>query len=128
MKFRNVKAKMNCREIPVMDKCSVRLDLIKKNNYNEWNIILNSLDKNKIIPSENNPISSGQYLCTCVAKSGELIHRYLCIMEYNADKNYWHDVGNPNGISHIILAWKKQDMCTFDDFEYKAGVLLKKGY
>lgn len=126
MKSKNVREKINCGEMPVMHKCSIRLDLVKNNYYNEWNITLNSLDRNKIIPSENNPKSSGQYLCTCVSKSGELIHKYLCIMEYNADKSYWHDVGNPNNISHIILAWKEQDVCTFDDFEYKAGVLFKK--
>ncbi len=91
-----------------------------------WHIILNTLDGNKIVSSKNNPNQSGQYLCTCILRSGDNEHRYLRVMEYDADKKYWHDIGNKSGISHVILAWKHEDVCIFSDFDYKAGVLLEK--
>lgn len=47
-------------------------------------------------------------------------------MEYDADKNHWHDLGNKSTISHVILAWKQEDVCTFSDFGYQAGVLYEK--
>ena len=43
-------------------------------------------------------------------------------MEYDANKNYWHDCGNKSGISHNILAWTdKINVCDFNDFNYIAG-------
>lgn len=91
-----------------------------------WHIVLSTLNGNRIIPSENNPKESGEYLCTCISMSGGLEHRYLKTMEYDENMKRWHDVGNKNGISHLILAWKKETVCTFSNFEYKAGVLLEK--
>lgn len=92
-----------------------------------WNIILNTLDGNTIVPSKNNPKQSGQYLCTCILQNRDgNEYRYLRIMEYNANKKHWHDIGNECGISHIILAWKNQDVCTFSDFNYEFGVLFEK--
>ena len=93
-----------------------------------WHVILNTLEGNKIVLSKNNPKQSGQYLCTCILRSRdrEYEHRYLRIMEYDADKKHWHDIGNKSAISHVILAWKNQEVCTFSDFDYKAGVLFEK--
>jgi len=91
-----------------------------------WHVILSTLDGNKIVPSKNNPKQSGEYLCTCILRSGNNEHRYLRMMKYDADKKHWHDIGNRSGISHVILAWKYEDVCTFSDFDYKAGVLLEK--
>ena len=89
---------------------------------NIWNVILSSIEDNKIKPSKNNPKVSGKYLCTCVLMWQGEKHKYLQMMEYNADKNYWHDCGNKNGISHNILAWTDNiKPCEFDDFEYIAG-------
>lgn len=93
----------------------------------EWNIVLNTLNGNKIVPSKNNPDKPGDYLCTCIIKSEEYEHRYLKVVSYNADRKYWHDVGNPHGISHIVLAWKEQQVCDFDDFDYETGMLFEKG-
>lgn len=92
----------------------------------EWNVILNTFNGNKIVPSKNSPKKSGQYLCTCILRSGDIEHRYLRMMEYDADKKHWHDIGNKSGISHVILAWKKQEVCMFSDFDYHAGVLYEK--
>ena len=91
-----------------------------------WHVLLNTLDGNKIVSSKNNPKKSGQYLCTCIIRSGENEHRYLRIMEYDADKKHWHDIGNKSAISHVILAWKQENVCIFSNFDYQAGVLYEK--
>ena len=91
-----------------------------------WHVILNTLAGNTIVSSKNNPKQSGQYLCTCILRSGDHEHRYLRIMEYDTNKNHWHDIGNKSAISHVILAWKYQDVCTFSDFDYESGVLFEK--
>ena len=57
------------------------------------------------------PSVSGEYLCTCHVNNGD--YRYLHIMEYNADKKYWHDVGRPNATSHKVLAWTKINVLKF---------------
>lgn len=33
---------------------------------NIWNVVLQMLDGNTIVGSDNNPSESGKYLCTCV--------------------------------------------------------------
>lgn len=102
------------------------MDNMNNVNMNGWNVILNFLDGYKIVPSQNNPKKSGQYLCTCIKQCDEKEHRYLRIMEYNADGNYWHDIDNRHAISHTILAWKEEDVCTFDEFENLGGTLFEK--
>ena len=92
-----------------------------------WNVLLSTIDNNKIIPSKNNPKVSGKYLCTCVLMWQGEKHKYLQIMEYDANKNYWHDCGNKSGISHNILAWTDDiKPCEFDDFEYITGGFFKE--
>ena len=90
---------------------------------NIWNVLIGKLENNKIIESNNNPKKSGRYLCTCISYlNREEQSRYLQIMEYDANKNYWHDCGNKSGISHNILAWTdKINVCDFNDFNYIAG-------
>ena len=84
-----------------------------------WNVILHTLDGNTLVRPNNNPKTSGDYLCTCVKFwQGEEIARYLHIMHYDAKNNHWHDCGNASGISHNILAWtdsiKPSDFTNFD--------------
>lgn len=104
---------------------------MKKENPNElddniWNISLSELNENNYVITRNNPTKSGKYLCTCVQMyNREEVSRYLQIMEYDADKTYWHDCGNKSGISHNILAWTdKIKPCAFSDYEYIAGGLF----
>lgn len=91
-----------------------------------WRVIYSELDGNTIMPSKNNPKKSGIYLCTCIIKNTVKEHRYLWMMEYNADKKYWHDVGKENAISHTILAWTDVDMCLANDFELSHGYIMKR--
>lgn len=88
-----------------------------------WNIILHKLAGDRLVSKESNPIESGRYLCTCVKIwDGKEVSRYLQIMEYDANKNHWHDCGNQSGISHNILAWTdKIKPCTFTDYNYLVG-------
>ena len=91
---------------------------------NIWNVILHNVDENnQLVNPQNNPKESGRYLCTCVNfYYGEEQNRYLQVMEYDVKKNYWHDCGHANGISHNILAWTdKISPCLFTDFTYLAG-------
>lgn len=94
----------------------------------KWNIILNKMENNHIFDSENNPKESGTYLCTCVQFWQEKeIRRYLQIMTYEKENNYWHDCDNKYGISHTILAWTKDvSLCDFQNFDYYCGILLEK--
>lgn len=99
----------------------------------KWNVILCSLSiNNRIIPSNNQPLFSGEYLCTCVRSwvddnGVKQIHRYLRMMAYNKEKNLWHDIGNSSGISHNILAWASGiDACDFRDFDLFCGVPFEK--
>lgn len=91
-----------------------------------WNISLSETNENNCIVTKNNPTKSGKYLCTCVQTyNRKEVSRYLQIMEYDADKTYWHDCGNKNGISHNILAWTdKIKPCEFSDYEYGSGGLF----
>ena len=91
-----------------------------------WNVVLYKVDGDRLVRSENNPKESGRYLCTCVRMwQGEEQGRYLQVMEYDANKNHWHDCGNKNGISHGILAWTDKVIpCDFKDFDYVAGGCL----
>lgn len=93
-----------------------------------WHIVYCRYDKNKILPSKYNPKKSGVYLCTCIIKSGELEHRYLHLMEYNAEKKYWHDVGRSSATSHNVLAWTSDvKCCDTNDFEMYLGYVFKPG-
>ena len=88
-----------------------------------WNIVLSKIENNTIMGADNNPAKSGRYLCTCVSMwYNEEAKRYLQVMEYDANRNYWHDCGNPSGVSHNVLAWTdKIQPCDFTDFEYVTG-------
>lgn len=95
-----------------------------------WNVILSRVENNVIKQSENNPTKSGRYVCTCViCREKKEYHRYLQMMEYDAKSSHWHDIGNNNAISHLILAWTDCiEVCDFMDFEYHSGgYLTKKG-
>ena len=90
---------------------------------NIWNVLLCKLDGNKVLNPTNNPTESGRYLCTCVRMFGkDEVARYLKVMEYDANNKHWHDIGNPSGLSHNILAWTdKIQPCDFCDYCYLAG-------
>lgn len=99
------------------------------NKENKWNIILHHLnDENVFVPDDNQPKESGRYLCTCVSfYDGEETGRYLEILRYDAERKYWHDIGNPYGISHNILAWTEGiDICDFDNYEKYGNILIEK--
>jgi hypothetical protein len=91
-----------------------------------WNVILSRVENNVIKPSQNNPGISGRYLCTCVQfYRGKEYNRYLQMMEYNAEKQYWHDPGKENAVSHVILAWTEDICpCDYNDFRYNTGGYL----
>lgn len=93
-----------------------------------WNILLCEAESNKIIGPDNNPKKSGRYLCTCVQfTNGEEINRYLQVMDYDANRNCWHDCGTKHGITHNILAWTENvPVCSFQDYEYEVGGCLMK--
>lgn len=94
-----------------------------------WNICLPHLDEENRVVTENNPAKSGKYLCTCVEESASSkeLFKYLQVMEYDVDKNYWHDCGYEYRISHNILAWTdKVKPCEFSDYEYISGGLFMK--
>lgn len=92
----------------------------------EWNVIL-SYPEGGYIRTVNNPTSSGRYLCTCILHAdGVKDIKYLQMMEYDAEKDYWHDVGRESAISHTVLAWAKVDVCDFEDYVYHAGGWLSK--
>ena len=90
---------------------------------NIWNVILHKLDNNNVARPTNNPVETGNYLCTCVHFfNGKEIVRYLQVMHYNSEKNCWHDCNNVSGISHNILAWTdKIKPCDFTDYDYLVG-------
>lgn len=94
-----------------------------------WHVVLQQVDKdNNIKPSKCNPKTSGEYLCTCIQFwQGKEYYRYLRTMEYDAIHKHWHDIGNPNGVSHVVLAWTNDvSVCDFKDFDYLCGILLEK--
>lgn len=96
---------------------------------NIWNVALQKVVGNTIVGSDNNPSKSGKYLCTCVSMwQGEEAARYLQMMYYDKDKNYWHDC-NGHGISHNVLAWTDKIVpCDFTDFCYiPGGVFVENG-
>lgn len=86
-----------------------------------WNIIFGQA-------SPNNPKESGTYPCTCIVGSEDRGYKkFIRMMDYNADKGYWHDVGRPHAISNIILAWMEVEPCKFESFEIKSGgVVMQK--
>lgn len=92
-----------------------------------WNVCLSHFNEENKIVTENNPAKTGRYLCTCVQEYPSLkeSYKYLNVMEYDADKNYWHDCGYEHRISHNILAWTdKVKPCEFSDYEYIFGGLF----
>lgn len=93
----------------------------------KWRVLCHSLDGNQILKPNNNPKRSGKYLCTCLLRFNGIEHRYLQIMEFNAEYEHWHDVGRESAISDVILAWTDVDMYMGDDFDYEHGVVYEKG-
>ena len=94
-----------------------------------WTPLYSTIDGNRLVNPTNHPEKSGDYVCTCIHPllDGDF-HRILKIKHYNAISNQWHDVGNPYGLSHILLAYTdKIDPCDIE-FDYLAGgVVLEKG-
>ncbi len=94
-------------------------------NEYKWNVILNTIKDDKIIQSSNNPPKSGFYLCTCIRfYGGKERSRYLTMMEYDKNKNCWHDIRHESSLSHNILAWTNIDVCDFMDYTYRCGGIL----
>lgn len=93
----------------------------------KWNIVLYQTEGNHLkLNREEQPKESGDYLCTCiVCRTGYPYNRYLQVMHYDADRNYWHDRWHENSISHTILAWTECETCDFSEFEVVGGYLLK---
>lgn len=78
---------------------------------NGWNIVLvRTVDYTwQHLPHE--PKQSGIYVCTCILTLHDAETRYLQVMQYDAEKKYWHDPGKEHATSHRVIAWKKQDVC-----------------
>lgn len=84
-----------------------------------WNVCLDRVEGDKILPKENPPEDGGEYLCTCVENNG---HKFLRILCYDRKRNLWHDLGNKNGLSYNILAWTNSvKPCEFEGFTIHAG-------
>jgi hypothetical protein len=96
---------------------------IKTKQKIDWIILLCEIENNTIKPIGKNPKESGNYLCTCVRMwDNKEVARYLQIMTFDVNKNHWHDIGNPSGISHNILAWTESiKPCDFENFTYLGG-------
>lgn len=108
---------------PVYEFSSIEWGLLikeKQASDDVWNVMLTGPNGEK---SENTPAASGKYLCTCVQYyDGKETNRYLKMMEYNKDRNYWHDSGHPGAISHYVLAWTNKIIpCQFNDYNYEIG-------
>ena len=87
----------------------------------EWNVVEGCLN-NHCVEFKNNPQISGKYLCTCILhRSGCKDIKYLQVMEYDSEKNYWHDVGHRFRLSHIVFAWADVDVCDFEDYQFHSG-------
>lgn len=97
---------------------------VKTKGEGIWNVVLSYLDGDIIKPDKNlNPTHSGEYLCTCLSKVPyeDKYIRYLRVMEYDEENNYWHDIGKKHAVSHNVLAWTDIDLCEFSDFSYICG-------
>ena len=95
----------------------------------KWNLALYQI-KDNILQNQPGPKKSGIYLCTCISSlyDDNKTYRYLGLMEYDAQKKYWHDPHKPYAITHNVLAWAETDMCNIDDSEFElfAGCPIKK--
>lgn len=94
----------------------------------DWIPLFSKVEGNRLINPENHPKMSGDYICTCIYPlANGKFKRFLKIKHYCLETDRWHDVGNPSGLSHIILAYiDRIDVCDVD-FEYEVGgVVLKK--
>lgn len=96
--------------------------LIQKTDTN-WVVLKHTIQKNKVLPPENNPSASGNYLCTCVVVwEGKIENRYLRVMYYDKKTNTWSDSKNSRVISHIILAWRNDiKPCRVRNLKYNIG-------
>lgn len=105
----------------------------KENNSKKeevWHLVLYKIGKDDMLKGPtDNPKKSGVYLCTCVIiYQGKVLKRYLQTMEYNKEKNYWHDVGKEHAISHNVLAWtNKIQPCKAEIDCLGGGYFTKKG-
>lgn len=82
----------------------------------KWNICTQEVKDNKVMPSKGNPKESGKYLCTCAISFRGIVKKYLQMMEYNHEKDYWHNVGDRNHSSHVPIAWTDLRPCELDGF------------
>lgn len=92
-----------------------------------WNVCLQYVKNNIVQPSDNVPTESGDYLCTCVSHrpgvDSSNDYKYLWMMHWDDDHKIWRDI-NQHGVSHTVLAWKKETICMFNDYQYKPGGYL----
>ncbi len=105
----------------------------KENNSKKeevWHLVLYEIGKDNMLKGPtDNPKKSGVYLCTCIIiYQGNVLKRYLQTMEYNKEKNYWHDVGKERAISHNVLAWTNKIQPCKAEIDYLGGgCFTKKG-
>ena len=78
---------------------------------NGWNIVLIRTLSHTWQHLPKNPKQSGIYVCTCILTLHDAETRYIQVMQYDAEKKYWHDPGKEHATSHCVVAWKKQDVC-----------------
>lgn len=78
---------------------------------NGWNIVLIRTLRHTWQHLPNDPKQSGMYVCTCILTLHDAETRYIQVMQYDAEKKYWHDPGKEHATSHHVVAWKKQDVC-----------------
>ena len=76
-----------------------------------WNIVLIRTLRHTWQHLPNDPKQSGMYVCTCILTLHDVETRYIQVMQYDAEKKYWHDPGKEHATSHHVVAWKKQDVC-----------------
>ena len=96
---------------------------------NIWTPLYLTIDGNKLIAPKNHPENSGDYVCTCVKQmlNGDF-DRFLKVKHYDAKSDRWHDVGNPSGLSHVLLAYTdKIKPCDIEFDYFVGGVVLEKG-
>ena len=92
-----------------------------------WHVVLSKIIDGKVIPSPNNPIRSGLFLCTCYIKHDGRAARFLDIKQYDIMKREWHDIDRPDHITGAVLAWTDIQMCDYNHFDYVLGAILEPG-
>lgn len=93
----------------------------------EWHVTTNNIRNGMLIPSDNNPKCSGNYICTCVTKSEGLAYKFVTVKRYNAAKRKWYDINSDAPSFDAVLAWAYIQPCAYNNFDYVLGTVVEKG-